>query len=411
VSFVLTLRCVGCGNEFDPKTIIYNCDRCGERLDVVYDYDAIKKKVTRREIELRHDVLPLRYKELLPIFDEEKVPSLGEGSTPLVQCRRLGQELGLASLYVKDETRNPTGVFKDRATVLAANKALEFGRKIVAVASTGNAAASMAGYAAKAGLQCTVFVPEITPIGKVSQSIAYGARIVQVRGNYDETFDLTVKACEALGWYNCNPAINPFRMEGKKTIAYEMCEQFDWKPPDWAIVPIGNGCNLSGNWKGFKEFAELGFVSTRPRMVGIQPEGSNPVVSAYKENRDVLQPMIPKTIAGALAIGRPRNFVKAMRSLRESNGVTESVTDEEILRAQSILARTEAIFGEPGGVAPLAGLIKLVRSGIINRDDRVCVVITGNGLKDPEAPLRLAGKPVLIDPTVEALKATVQCNP
>lgn len=407
MSFVLALRCVSCSREFDPKNIIYNCDRCGERLDVVYDYDTIKNKITRREIESRHDALPLRYRELLPVFDDRKVHSLGEGSTPLIQCQRLGQELGLTSLYAKDETRNPTGVFKDRATVLAANKALELGRKVVAIASTGNAAASMAGYAAKAGLQCNVFVPEVTPIGKVSQSIAYGARIVQVRGSYDVAFDLIIEACQELGWYNCNPAINPFRMEGKKTIAYELCEQFKWEPPDWVIVPIGNGCNLAGNWKGFSEFNELGFISKKPRMVGIQPEGSNPLVSAYKEKRDILRPIIPKTIAGALAVGRPRNFVKAMKSLKESKGVTESVTDEEILQAQSMLAKTEGIFGEPGGVAPLAGLIKLVRNGTINRNDRVCVVITGNGLKDPEAPLRLAGKPILIDPTIDALKANI----
>jgi threonine synthase len=406
----VALRCVSCGKEFDPKAIVYNCDRCGERLDVMYDYDAIKKKITRREIESRHCILPLKYRELLPIFDEEKIASLGEGSTPLVQCRRLGKELGIRNLYVKDETRNPTGVFKDRATVLATNKALEHDRKVVAIASTGNAAASMAGYAAKAGLQCNIFVPEVTPIGKVSQSIAYGARIVQVRGNYDVAFDLTVEACQALGWYNCNPAINPFRMEGKKTIAYELCEQFNWEPPDWIIVPIGNGCDLAGNWKGVKEFYELGFISRKPRMVGIQPEGSNPLVSAYKEKRDALQPMTPKTIAGALAVGKPRNFVKAMRSLKESNGIAESVTDEEILRAQSLLARTEGIFAEPGGAAPLAGMIRLLQNGVISTRDRICVVATGHGLKDPEAPLRLAGKPIVIEPTVDALKSVVSAR-
>jgi threonine synthase len=407
MSYVVTLRCVSCGKEFDPRKIVYNCDRCGEILEVIYGYEQIKEVVTRKGIESRHNILPLRYRELLPIFDEEKIASLGEGGTPLVQCRRLGMELGLTSIYVKDETRNPTGVFKDRATVLATNKALEHGRKVVAIASTGNAAASMAGYAAKAGLQCNIFVPEVTPIGKVSQSIAYGAKIVQVKGNYDVAFDLTVDACKALGWYNCNPAINPFRIEGKKTIAYELCEQFNWEPPDWVVVPIGNGCDLAGNWKGFKEFYELGLISRKPRMVGIQPEGSNPLVSAFKEKREVLQPVTPKTIVGALAVGKPRNFIKAMRSLKESNGITESVTDEEILRAQSLLARTEGIFAEPGGATPLAGLIRLLQSGVISTKDRICVVATGHGLKDPEAPLKLAGKPPLIEPTVEAVKAAV----
>jgi threonine synthase len=404
MSFVKVLRCVSCKKEFDPKKIVYTCDRCGEKLDVIYDYEAVKSKVERSELEQRHGASSFRYREFLPIFDISKVPSLGEGGTPLVQCRRLGERLGLSDLYAKDETRNPTGVFKDRATVMATNKALEFDRRIVTIASTGNAAASMAAYAAKAGLSCVVFVPEETPIGKLSQSIAYGADVVQIRGNYDQAYDLAVEACEVFHWYNCNPATNPFRTEGKKTTAYELCEQFDWKPPDWVVVPIGNGCNLAGIWKGLKEYNELGFISEKPQMLGIQPTGSDPLVSAFKQKRGTLEPVTPKTLAGALAVGKPRNFIKAMKSLQESNGVAESVTDDEILEAQSVLARTEGIFAEPGGAAPLAGIIKLVKEGTIDRHDRICCVVTGNGLKDPEAPLKKARKPSLIDPTVEALR-------
>lgn len=405
MSFVTVLRCVSCKKEFDPKKILYSCDRCGETLDVVYDYEAMKSKIEKSELERRRGASSVKYREFLPIVDVNKVPSMGEGETPLVQCRRLGKELGLKELYAKDETRNPTGVFKDRATVMAANKALEFDRRVVTIASTGNAAASMAAYAAKAGLKCIVFVPEETPIGKLSQSIVYGAEVVQVRGNYDQAFDLAVEASEIFGWYNCNPAMNPFRTEGKKTIAYEICEQFDWKPPDWVVVPIGNGCNLAGVWKGMKEFNELGYVSEKPRMVGIQPTGSNPLVSAYKQKKETFEPVTPKTLAGALAVGKPRNFIKAMKSLQESNGVAESVSDDEILEAQSVLAMTEGIFAEPGGAAPVAGMIKLVRSGVIDRHDIICCVITGNGLKDPEASLRKARKPNLIDPTVEALRS------
>jgi len=404
MSYTKVLRCVSCSKEFDPKRIVYTCDRCGERLDVLYDYESIKSRIGKAELASRRGSSTPKYREFLPIFDFNKVPSLGEGGTPLVHCRRLGDELGIKELYAKDETRNPTGVFKDRATVLAANKALEFNRKIVAIASTGNAAASMAAYAAKAGVRCNVFVPEETPIGKVSQSIAYGANIVQVRGNYDQAYDLTIEACEAFDWYNCNPALNPFRTEGKKTIAYELCEQFDWEPPDWVVVPIGNGCNLAGIWKGFKEFSELGFISKKPRMVGIQPTGSSPVVSAYKNKKDFFEPVNPNTLAGALAVGKPRNFIKTVRSLKESDGTVESVTDDEILEAQSMLARTEGIFGEPGGTAPVAGMIKLVRNGIMDPDDRICCVVTGNGLKDPEAPLKHGRRPSVIEPNVEALR-------
>jgi len=325
----------------------------------------------------------------------------------LIHCRRLGEELGLKQLYGKDETRNPTGVFKDRASIMASNKALEFEQNVTAIASTGNAAASMAAHAAKAGLQCYVFVPESTPIGKLSQSISYGAKVIKVKGNYDQAYDLANEACATFGWYNCNPATNHFRTEGKKTLAYELCEQFSWHPPDWVIVPVGNGCNLAGVWKGLKEFYQLGFISRKPRMVGIQPEGSSPVVSAYKKGSRSIEPVIPNTIAGALAVGKPRNYLKSFMSLHESNGVVETVTDDEILDAQSLLGAKEGIFAEPGGAAPVAGMIKLVKAGVIDKNDRICCVITGNGLKDSEAPLRHAPHPSLIEPTVQALRSTI----
>jgi len=404
ISFVKSLRCVKCGTQFDPRKVVYSCQSCGERLDVTYDYEAIGDRISKDVIAGRQEAPCLKYGLLLPIFDFNKVPTLGEGATPLVHCRRLGEELKVGELYVKDETRNPTGVFKDRATVIAANKALELKKEVVSIASTGNAAASMAAYAAKASLTCIVFVPEDTPVGKLSQSIAYGAKVVQIKGNYDQAYDLAVEASNVFGWYNCNPANNPFRTEGKKTLAYEICEQFDWVPPDWVIVPVGNGCNLAGIWKGLKEFNELDFISQKPRMVAIQPTGADTLVSAFKQKAESFAPIIPRTIAGALAIGKPRNYLKAMKSLKESNGIAESVTDEEILQAQSLLARTEGIFSEPGGAAPLAGLIKLVRNGVIDSRDRVCCVATGNGLKDPEAPLRIATKPTPIAPTVEALR-------
>ncbi|HXX72629.1 MAG TPA: threonine synthase [Candidatus Acidoferrales bacterium] len=404
MSFVKVLRCVSCKKEFDPKKIAYSCDRCGERLDVIYDYEAMKTAISKDQFSHRPSCSTLRYRECLPIFDHGKVVSLGEGGTPLIKCDRLGRQLGLDNVYAKDESRNPTGVFKDRATVLAVTKALEFERKKVAIASTGNAAASLAAYAAKAALDCNVLVPESTPMAKVSQAVAYGGKIVRVKGNYDQTYDLAVEACETFEWYNCNPAWNPFRTEGKKTIAYEICEQSEWKAPDWVVVPVGNGCNLAGIWKGFKEFYELGFIREKPRILGIQPSGSNPVVTAFKEKKDHFEPMTPRTLAGALAIGKPRNFVKAIKSLNESNGSADCVSDDEILEAQSLLARKEGIFAEPGAAAAVAGLVKAVTAGLIHPHERICCVITGNGLKDPEAPLKLARTPVVIEPNIESIR-------
>lgn len=401
--YLKSLICVSCGSKYSFKEIVYSCPKCGDTLDITYDYDAIVQSIDKKVLAERTPSLA-KYIELLPILEPRKMVSLGEGSTPLLNSKRLAARLGLKNLYLKDETRNPTGVFKDRATAIVATKALEFDRDITAIASTGNAAASMAGYAAKAGLTCIVMIPETTPIGKVSQSIAYGARIVQVKGNYDQVFDLVTRACEKFGWYNCNPAINPYRTEGKKTMAYEICEQLDWKAPDWVIVPIGNGCNLAGHWKGFKEFYELGFISSKPRIVGIQAEGSCPVVKAFNEKAERVEPVTPHTLAGAIAVGKPRNATKTLKALRESEGVAEAVSDDSLLEAQRMLASYEGIFGEPAAVAPLAGLMKLVEKGIIDRKDNIVLVITGNGLKDPEAALRTVAKPPLVAPNLEELE-------
>ena len=404
MSAILTLRCVRCKKEFDPRKITYTCDQCGETLDVVYDYRAVAEKVQRSELEDRHGSLCERYRDLLPVSDNAVPPGLGEGQTPALKCNTIGDGLGTPNLYVKDETQNPTGVFKDRASVIAVGKAIEFGRRTVALASTGNAAASLAAYAARASLQSFVFVPERTPVQKVSQSIAYGANIVQVKGDYDQTFDLMVEACNQFGWYNCSPAVNPFRTEGKKTIAYEVCEQFNWEPPDWIVVPTGNGCNLAGIWKGFREFYKLGLIQQTPGMVAIQAGGADPLVSAYKKKKAILEPVHADTLAGAIAIGRPRNFLKAFISLEESHGIAESVTDDEIVEAQILLARNEGIFSEPGAAASLAGVIKLVDIGTIDRKDGICCIITGSGLKDPEFALRGSSKPLIIEPTNEGLR-------
>lgn len=382
---VTGLRCVECGHEYALHEANFLCNHCGGNLQVDLNLEHVAKSVSREILERRNSGLE-KYLEFLPI--KQLLVSLSEGNTPLLKSERLAERLKLKNIYLKDETQNPTGVFKDRATAIATTKAIELDLKTVAIASTGNAAASLAGYSAKAGLKCFVGVPADVPIGKLIQSVAYGARVLPINGTYDQVFDIITEACEKFGWYNCNPGVNPFRIEGKKTISYEICEQLHWNCPDKLIVPIGNGCLLAGIWRGWKEFSELGFVSGNPTIVGIQAEGSAPLVKAFKEGKEKVEPVIPNTLAGGIAVGNPRNATKAMRALKESAGVAETVSDKEIMDAQKDLAKLAGVFAEPAGAAPIAGLKKLVDQGRIERSDVVVCVITGTGLKDSNTFLK-----------------------
>ncbi|RLG97794.1 threonine synthase, partial [Candidatus Bathyarchaeota archaeon] len=313
--------------------------------------------------------------------------------------------IGLKRVYVKNEGENPTGSFKDRGMTVGVTKALELNMKTVICASTGNTSASLAAYAAKAGLRCIVLVPSgKIAYGKLVQALAYGAEIVQVRGNFDQALRTVIELSERHGEVYLLNSINPYRLEGQKSLAYEVCDQLGGRAPDRVILPVGNAGNISALWKGFTEFYRLGLVDSLPRMVGVQAEGASPIAQAIKRGSDVVTPVEnPETVATAIRIGAPVSWKKALRAIRDSDGTAETVTDEEILEAQSMLARCEGLFVEPASASSIAGLKKMVELGEIDRDETVVCVATGHGLKDPDV-MRRVGKPLEADADVQSIE-------
>ena len=357
----------------------FHCEKCGGLFEVRYDLSRVEPNWAKGPLSV------WRYRELLPIDDEKKIISMGEGGTGLHHCQRLGRKIGVKSLYVKNEGENPTGSFKDRGMTVAVSKAVEQKKRHVVCASTGNTSASLAAYSAKAGLECIVFVPKgkIAP-GKMAQVIIYGAKIVEVNGDFDKALDTVMRLTSERDDLYLMNSVNPYRLEGQKTMAYETHDQLDGKTPDTFILPVGNGGNISAAWKGFKEFKTLGLSRATPRMVGIQASKAAPIVRAVKSKGTRVLPIAsPETIATAIRIGAPVNGPKVLGAIRESGGTAETVTDAEILEAQSELAKTEGIFVEPASAASIAGLEKMVEAGSLDRTDRIVCVTTGHGLKDP----------------------------
>jgi len=369
---------------------------------VVYDYDYVQLK---KDSFSDRPKTVWRYRELLPIEDTSKIVDLGAGHTILHRCDRLAKSLGLKNLYVKDDTVNPTYSFKDRPATVAVSKALEFGAEAVGCASTGNLAAAMAAHAAKAGLPCYVFVPADTELDKTLQAATYGARVIAVKGTYDEANRLAAQASEVYDWAFANINIRPYYVEGSKTLAFEVCEQLGWRAPDRVIVPMASGALLCAIWRGFKEFERLDLINgLDTRLTGAQPEGCSPIVRALKSGSSDVQPIEhPSTIAKSLAIGDPGDGVYAVKAIRESGGTAESATDRETLDAIHLLAKTEGIFSEPAGGVTIAVLRKLVESGGISPDEEVVCCVTGSGFKAAETILESTPKPVEIEPTLEAL--------
>lgn len=401
MSFVISAVCVKCGAEHEAVPTVTTCKKCGGILDIKYDYAAIKKNLTREKLKERREQTIWRYMEFLPVNGESRVNKLKVGCSPLYKVQRLAERLGIKELYVKDDGINPTASLKDRASAMAVVKAEEAGMTTIACSSTGNAASSLAGNAAAAGYRTYIFVPERAPKGKVSQLMIFGANVVSVKGNYEDTFRLSAEAIERFGWYNRNAAINPFLMEGKKTVALEIAEQLDFKMPDYIAISVGDGCTIGGLWKGLKDLYETGFIDRLPRIISTQATGCYPINRAVTENK-ALEPMEENTIADSIAVGVPRNPDKAMNAIRESNGICVNVTDEEILEAMKLLGGY-GIFGEPAGVAGTAGLKKAVETGLIPKDATVVSVVTGNGLKDTANAIKAAGEPLLIPPDMSIL--------
>ena len=394
-------KCVKCGKEYPATPDVTTCE-CGGILDIVYDYDYIKSRLTKEKLATRKDMTMWRYRELLPIEEETENTPLRVGNTPLYEEPRLAEMLGLGHLYVKDDGLNPTSSLKDRASAMAVAKAREAGKDIIACSSTGNAASSLAGNAAAAGMKTYIFVPSRAPKGKVAQLLTFGATVVSVQGNYEETFELSSKAIDRWGWYNRNAAVNPYLSEGKKTVSLEICEQLQWKAPDYIAVAVGDGCTIGGVWKGLKDLYAIGFLDKLPRLISCQAEGCCPLNRAIEEKAP-WHPMEENTLADSIAVGVPRNPDKALQAIEESNGLVVNVSDAEIMAAQKLLGSVCGLFGEPAGVTGTAGVKKLCEMGILGKDDTVVTMISGNGLKDVENAIKAAGAPISCPNDMESL--------
>ena len=398
---VICARCVKCGREYEAVPALTNC-ACGGILDIVYDYDYIRSVLTREKLAARRKPTMWRYRELLPVEETTPDPELRVGWSPLYEAPRLAERLGLKQLWIKDDGVNPTASLKDRASAMAVAKAREAGAKVIACSSTGNAASSLAGNAAAAGLKTYIFVPARAPKGKVAQLMTFGATVISVQGSYEDTFELSKAAIEKWGWYNRNAAINPYLSEGKKTVGLEILEQLDWQVPDYIAISVGDGCTIAGLWKGLKDLYAIGFIDRLPKLISAQAAGCYPINRAV-ETGEPWSPMEENTLADSIAVGVPRNADKAIAAIRESGGLTVELTDAEIMAAQKLLGESCGVFGEPAGVTGTAGIKKLREQGRLPSDSTVVSVVTGNGLKDVANAIAARGEPLSCPSDMEQL--------
>ncbi|WP_290623351.1 MULTISPECIES: threonine synthase [unclassified Archaeoglobus] len=387
------LRCIECGREWSDEH--YTCE-CGGLLEVRLNLDEI-------DVDFRLDgknITVWKYRSLLPVKIDPV--TLREGGTPLYRAERLEKEVGVRRVYVKHEGLNPSGSFKDRGMTVGVTKAIELGKRAVACASTGNTSASMAMYAAKAGLNAYVLLPAgKVALGKVAQALMHGAKVIGIKGNFDDALRIVREVCEKEGLYLLN-SVNPFRPEGQKTIAYEVADEIG--VPDRVVLPVGNAGNISAIYKGFRELYEIGMIDKMPKMTGIQAEGAAPIYRAFKEGKDYIEPFEnPETIATAIRIGNPVNARKALRAIYNTDGLAEIVSDSEIIEAQKFLAAKEGIGVEPASASSVAGLRKLAANGMIDPDETIVCVVTGNLLKDPETVVRVCGEPTEVDASVKSV--------
>jgi len=397
VEFVTGLKCVFCDGVYPPR--YHTCPRCGIQgiLDVQFDYPSIARRLTRRVLAARREPSHWRYRELLPIRADSPLPLLTVGGTPLMLAPTLARHIGIQTLYLKDDGRNATGSMKDRASSVGVVKAREARRKIIACASTGNAASSCAGMAVSLGLKSVIFVPERAPEPKVTQLLIFGATVLRVLGSYEQAFQLCQQACEKWRWYNRNSGINPYLVEGKKTAGLEIAEQLAWEVPDWVAVSVGDGCTIAGVWKAFRELKTLGLIQRTPRLLGVQAEGAAPVTACFHSG-EPLQAIEPRTLADSIAVGVPRNWKKAVLAVRESRGAMINVSDSEIIDAMRYTGRLAGIFAEPAAAAAVAGLRRAAQEGMVARRASAVAIITGNGLKDVRSAKSAVGGPFEIPP-------------
>jgi threonine synthase len=429
MNYVTTLRCVICREAYEPHEVRYVCPKHGADgiLDVEYDYAAVRAALVANSRKSTGASLPAQgmfaYRPLLPLPLEMAPPPLLVGNTPLMPAPRLAASLGLETLWVKDDGRNPTASLKDRASAVAVMKAQELGAEIITTASTGNAAAALAGLAASVGQKAVIFVPASAPPAKIAQLLVYGATVLLVEGSYDDAFELCLEATDAFGWYCRNTAYNPYMAEGKKTVILELYDQLldsqFWglggelrlpdlpdSLPDYLFVSVGDGCIISGMHKALRDLVGLGVLAQMPRLMGVQAAGSSYLYDAWRHDEDVLAkaPIAVNTLADSIGAGLPRDRVKAMTAVRQTQGAFIQVSDDEILAAIPALAQGCAVFAEPAAAAAYAGLVKAVAGGQVEAGARVAVLVTGSGLKDVGAAMKAAGQARTIQPTLAAVK-------
>ena len=420
--FITGLRCLRCGTLYDLHDAPYVCPHHANTgsdlgtLDAEYDYARVAAAMPPAAIHADPDRSIGRYWALLPIGDRRSLPPLAVGNTPLTHAPRLGRPLGLSRLFLKDDGRNPSASFKDRASAIAVAQAQEQGREIVATASTGNAAAALAAQSAAAGQANVIFVPKSAPQAKIAQLLAYGSTVLAIDGSYDQAFDLCVAACAEFGWYNRNTGYNPYMTEGKKTVAFEIAEQLaaldqpaasGFVAPDALFVSVGDGCIIGGVHKGFRDLLSLGWIQRMPRIYGVQSVRSAALYHAWREGRKIPRPVEATTRADSISVNAPRDPVKALNAVRRSDGAFIAVEDDAILEAILPLARLGAVFAEPAGAAAYAGLQQAVKSELVAPDETIVVINTGSGLKDVNAVIQATGGVTVIEPTLDAVRAAV----
>jgi threonine synthase len=401
------LRCIECGDEYheDPQRLV--CSRCAAKQEAGGTIRGVLEVVLKTLPTSWPHFRPSDPEYLyafLPITDEGALPPLPIGDTPLLEVPRLRHELEMPNLYLKDDTRNPSGSTKDRASLLVVAKAVEYGCDTVATASTGNAASALAAVAASAGLRAIALVPASAPIAKLTQMLSYGATVIPVEGTYDQAFELCTAACDHFGWYNRSTALNPFTIEGKKTAAIEIAAAMVPETPDAVLVPTGDGVISAGIAKGFRDLEEAGLIPKRPRLIAVQPESSSAIVRALRSGADKAQAMPDATsVADSLTVEMPRNAIGCLAEVRASKGGGVEVSDEAILEAIPRLAGATGVFAEPAGAAALAGLDAALEEGLVERNERVVLMITGGGLKDVAAAARAVQIPEPVEPDLDAI--------
>lgn len=408
---VTQLSCTLCARLYGPEEVRYACPACGNdgQIEMLYDYDAAARRLQPDLLRASKVRGLARYLPVLPVRSAESLPPLRVGGTPFYRASRLGEDLGLEALWVKDDGQNPTGSLKDRASAVCVAAARELGVTLITGASTGNAASSLAGMCASTGLRAVIFVPERAPKAKVAQLLMFGATVLSVRGTYDDAFDLSLRATQEFGWYNRNTGYNPCLLEGKKTAALEIWEDLGYQVPDYVAVSVGDGCIVGGVGKGFQDLLRMGLVDRLPKLVAVQAEGSSVLAKAFANGDRVVAEPDADTYADSISVGLPRAAPLALRAVHESEGFFQVVSDCDIMAAQVRLARKAGVFAEPAGATAIAGVIAAVAAGRIPRDARVVALVTGNGLKDVDGAMKaLAESPIPLDRDPAGLRAALE---